>query len=240
MDVGQGLAVAVETSNHVLVFDAGPAWSGGGTAAQFSLLPLLRARGLRAVDRLVLSHDDQDHAGGAKRLQTALRVRRVMRSGDCRRGDSWRWDRVEFLVLHPAPGFPGSDNDRSCAILAAGRGGRALLLGDPESAAEAELHRQAIAADVVLLPHHGSRSSSGAALVAAVSARYGIASAGFGNRWGMPHREVVARWRAAGTTVFSTAQEGAVRARFPPGAGPIEIHTARRDEPRWWRAKPAG
>jgi competence protein ComEC len=91
-----------------------------------------------------------------------------------------------------------------------------------------------------LLPHHGSRSSSGAALVAAVSARYGIASAGFGNRWGMPDQGVIARWRGAGTTVFATAELGAVRATFPNGRGPIEIESARRDFPRWWRSEPAG
>jgi competence protein ComEC len=120
-----------------------------------------------------------------------------------------------------------------------GHGGRALLLADPEAAAEAELLTQSPAADVVLLPHHGSRSSSGAALIAAVSARYGIASAGFGNRWGMPDSGVVARWRGAGTTVFATAEQGAVRAKFPARPGPIEIDLARRDTRRWWRSAPA-
>jgi len=248
IDVGQGLAVVVETANRVLVFDTGPAWPGSGAAAQVSLLPFLRARGIRAVDRLVVSHDDKDHAGGAERLQSSLAVRRIQAGpgeravgyDTCRRGNSWQWDRVAFRVLHPPAGFEGSDNDRSCAILVSGPGGRALLLADPEAAAEAELLTQSLAADVVLLPHHGSRSSSGAALVAAVSARYGIASAAFGNRWGMPDSGVVARWRGAGTTVFATAELGAVRARFPIRPGPIEIDTARREVPRWWRSAPAG
>jgi competence protein ComEC len=248
LDVGQGLAVVVETADHVLVFDTGPAWPGGSSAAAVSLLPYLRARGVRAVDRLVLSHDDQDHTGGAARLMAGLPVRSSLAApgmrgavaGSCRRGDAWRWDGVEFRVLHPPAGFAGSDNDHSCAILVAGRGGRALLLADPEPAAEAELLTQPISADLVLLPHHGSRSSSGAALVAAVAARHGIASAGFGNRWGMPDPGVVARWRGVGTTVLATATHGAVRARFPPAAGPVEIDSARRAAPRWWRAGPAG
>jgi competence protein ComEC len=247
IDVGQGLAVVIETANRALVFDTGPAWPASGTAAQVSLLPYLRARGIRAVDRLVVSHDDKDHAGGAERLQSLLAVPRMpgrpgeRAEGDetCRRGDSWQWDRVAFRVLHPPAGFEGSDNDRSCAILVSGSGGRALLLADPEAAAEAELVTQALSADVVLLPHHGSRSSSGAALVAAVSARYGIASAGFGNRWGMPDSGVVARWRGAGTTVFATAEQGAVRAKFAIQPGAIEIDLARRDVPRWWRSAPA-
>jgi len=248
IDVGQGLAVVVETATRVLVFDTGPAWPGSGAAAQVSLLPYLRARGIRAIDRLVVSHDDMDHAGGVERLQSSLAVRlievgpgeRAAGEATCRRGDSWQWDRVEFRVLHPPAGFAGSDNDSSCAILVSGPGGRALLLADPEAAAEAELLEQSLAADVVLLPHHGSRSSSGAALVTAVSARYGIASAGFGNRWGMPDSGVVERWRGSGTTVFVTAEHGAVRATFPMRPGPIEIDSARRDFPRWWRSAPAG
>jgi len=248
IDVGQGLSVVVETASHVLVFDTGPAWPGSGAAAQVSLLPFLRARGIRSVDRLVVSHDDRDHSGGVERLRSSLPVRRIQ-SGPgeralgfdtCRYGDAWQWDRVAFRVLHPPAGFEGGDNDGSCAILVSGPGGSALLLADPEAVAEEMLLRQPVAADLVLLPHHGSRSSSGAALVAAVSARYGIASAGFGNRWGMPDRGVVARWRAAGTTVFATAERGAVRAAFPIRPGRIEIESARRDHPRWWRSEPAG
>lgn len=247
IDVGQGLAAVVETAEHTLVFDTGPAWAGGSAAAQFSLLPYLRARGVRIVDRLVLSHGDKDHTGGSERLRAAMPVQRILQApgGDavsgkgCRRGDGWHWDGVEFRILHPPEGFSGADNDLSCAILVSGPGGRALLLADPESAAEALLATQDVAADLVLLPHHGSRSSSGAALVSAVGARYGIASAGFGNRWGMPDVGVVARWRAAGATVLSTAAEGAVRVQFPAGAGPIDITAARRAAPRWWRQRPA-
>jgi len=243
LDVGQGLSVVVETRRHTLVFDTGPAWPGGGAAAQVTLLPYLRSRGVRAIDRLVVCHEDMDHAGGVDALRAALPVRRataaaadaVSRGDACRRGDAWRWDGVTFRVVHPPEGFAGSDNDRSCAILVSGPGGRALLLADPESGGEEELLTQEIAADVVLLPHHGSRSSSQAALVAAVAARYGIASAGFGNRWGMPDPAVVARWRSAGTTVLATAEEGAVLARFPPRPGAVEISSVRRGARRWWR-----
>jgi competence protein ComEC len=246
LDVGQGLAVVVETARHVLVFDAGPAWQGGGTAARVAVLPYLRARGIRAIDRLVLSHDDRDHAGGAEALRAGVRVARTMTAPDsrlagddaCRRGVGWRWDGVAFRVLHPPAGFAGSDNDRACAIAVSGPGGTALLLADPEAAAEAELRSQGIAADVVLLPHHGSRSSSSSALVAAISPRVGIASAGYGNRWGMPVADVVARWRDAGSAVLTTAEEGAIRARFPPEPGTVDIETERRRAPHWWRSRP--
>lgn len=244
IDVGQGLAAVVETAGHALVFDTGPAWRGGTVAARVSLLPYLRAQGIRRIDRLVVSHDDQDHAGGAALLSGALDVARVMApagssagAGEaCTAGGGWRWDGVEFRVLHPPAGFDGSDNDRSCAITVAGAGGTALLLADPESAAESLLAGRAVAADVVLVPHHGSAGSSSQALVAAVSAQLAVASAGYGNRWGMPRADVVARWRAAGTTVLDTAEQGAVQVRFAARPGRIDVASERRDRPRWWRA----
>ena len=246
IDVGQGLAAVVETAGHVLVFDTGPRWRGGTVAARVSLLPYLRARGIRRIDRLVLSHDDQDHAGGAALVAGATEIARTLAPpgsrfagvGQCVAGSAWEWDGIAFRVLHPDQAFEGSDNDRSCALRVSGPGGSALLLADPEAAAESELVRQAIAADVVLVPHHGSATSSSPALIDAVSARVGIASAGFGNRWRMPRADVVARWRAAGTTVISTAEQGAVRIRIPSTGGPIAIATERRDNRRWWRARP--
>ena len=246
IDVGQGLAAVVETAGHALVFDTGPRWRGGTVAARVSLLPYLRARGIRRIDRLVVSHDDQDHAGGVPLVAGAMNVERIMAppgslagAGEtCEAGAGWRWDGVEFRVLHPPAGFEGSDNDRSCALGVTGPGGSVLLLADPEAAAESLLVGRPIAADVVLIPHHGSASSSSPALISAVSARLGIASSGFGNRWGMPRADVVARWRAAGTTVLNTAEQGAVRVRIPSGPGPIAVETERRDRPHWWRARP--
>jgi competence protein ComEC len=243
IDVGQGLAVVVETAHRVLVFDTGPHWRSGGEAARVSLLPYLRSRGIRRIDLLVVSHDDQDHAGGAELIRRSLRVSETMQApgslsaagAACTRGRAWQWDGISFRVLHPPVAFHGSDNDRSCALSIAGPGGTALLLADPEAAAEAELGSQSLDADVVLLPHHGSRSSSSPELITSISARYGIASAGFGNRWGMPDRDVVARWRAAGTTVLVTADEGAIRARFSMEPDSVKIETERRKSRRWWR-----
>lgn len=239
LDVGQGLAAVVETGRRVLVFDTGPAWRGGGAAARVSLIPYLRARGIRRIDRLVVSHPDQDHAGGAASVAAAFAVGATVTS--CRSGDAWTWDLLRFEVLHPPAGSTGSDNDRSCAIRVAGSGGTALLLADPESAAEDAMRLHALAADAVLLPHHGSRTSSSPELIAAVGARIGIVSAGFGNRWNLPSPEVVARWRSAGTTVITTAEAGAVAIRFSgrPG-GAISVAAERRENPRWWRRPASG
>jgi competence protein ComEC len=243
VDVGQGLSVVVETARHVLVFDTGARWQGGGTAARVSLVPYLRARGIRRIDLLVVSHDDQDHAGGVAVLRQSFRVAQTMAQAEsklaadrvCRQGDGWRWDGISFRVLHPPPGADGSENDLSCTLAVSGPGGSALLLADIEAAGESMLLAMPITADVVLLPHHGSRSSSTPELVAAVSARLGIASAGFGNRWGMPAPAVVARWRAAGTTVLGTAESGAILVRFPDHPDAIEVGTARSGAGHWWR-----
>ena len=248
VDVGQGLAVIVETAEHVLVFDTGPRWRGGGTAARVSVVPLLRAHGIRSIDRLVVSHDDEDHAGGREMLEHDFVVGRVMaapgsrfrQAETCAAGTAWRWDGIAFQVVHPPAGFEGSDNDRSCALRVEVRGGSALVLADLESAAEDALAGKRIAADVVLLPHHGSRSSSSDALVSAVHARLGIASAGFGNRWGMPDAAVVARWRAAGVTVLDTATDGAITVRFPPRPEGLVVESERQSRPHWWRAGRSG
>jgi competence protein ComEC len=234
VDVGQGLSAVVETSRHVLVFDAGARWRGGTVAARVSLLPYLRSRGLRRIDKLVLSHDDADHTGGAELIRRALTVDSLPA---CVAGAAWQWDGVSFQVLHPPPDFTGNDNDSSCALRIAGAGGTALLLADPGAAAEAMLVAQPVAADVVLVPHHGSATSSSPSLVDAVSARVGIVSSGFGNRWGHPRADVVARWRSAGTTVLGTARDGAVRAHFPCCGGALAVEAERRDRPRWWRAR---
>jgi competence protein ComEC len=244
LDVGQGLACVVQTRDHVLVFDTGPRWRSGTAAARVSLLPWLRARGIRRIDKLVLSHDDSDHTGGTAALRDAFpvgdilagpRVAASAHSTSCRRGDRWRWDGIDFRVLHPAKETSGSDNDNSCVLHVAGAGGSALLLADPEVDAEQELLSQPLAADVVLVPHHGSRTSSGSQFVAAIGARFGIVSAGFGNRWNLPDAAVVARWRAAGTAVLTTARAGAITVNFAPVPGGIEIHEQRRESRRWWR-----
>lgn len=244
LDVGQGLATVVQTHEHVLVFDSGPRWRNGPAAARVSLLPWLHSRGIRRIDRLVLSHDDTDHTGGAMLLRDAFPITELIAgpgvkaagpAATCRRGDSWRWDGIRFEVLHPSGRAHASDNDSSCALRIAGIGGSTLLLADPEADAEEELLLQPLAADVVLIPHHGSRTSSGPRLIAAVDARLGIVSAGFGNRWKLPDARVIARWRAAGVTVLNTADVGAVTVKFAAIPGQMEIQAYRLDSPRWWR-----
>jgi competence protein ComEC len=247
LDVGQGTALIVRTAAHTLVYDAGPRYSERFDAGRALLAPALYSLGSTRVDRLVLSHADADHAGGAAGLMATLPVDAVL-SGEavagvaaerCRRGVHWTWDEVRFEVLHPPSVAPRSGNDSSCVLRITAAGVRVLLAGDVEAIAEQALLRTApgdLAAEVLLVPHHGSRSSSGAAFIDAVHPRIALVSAGYRNRFGHPHPEVVARYRARGVAPHETAREGAIRVTIDAAGniGPVEGWRAR--ERRFWYA----
>lgn len=245
LDVGQGLAAVVRTREHALVFDTGPAWPGGDSGST-NLVPFLRAIGVRQIDMLVVSHPDLDHRGGVPGLLAGRRVRRSvgglyqgmpMRAGDrCRAGQAWRWDGVSFRFVHPGPVAVDGDNDSSCVLRISSAGGTtALLTGDIEARAEGRLlaRREALRAQVVVAPHHGSRSSSTAAFVAAVAADWVIYPAGFGNRWGFPHADVRERWGPARARM--TGIEGAVEVTLPASAGAVQLRGWRCVDRRYWR-----
>lgn len=242
LDVGQGLAVVVETSTHTLLFDTGPAWHNGGNAAESVLLPFLAARGTRRVDRLLVSHADLDHAGGVATVLAGVAVGEV-RAGEplagiptspCRNGQWWTWDEVHFRVLHPPAGKGLAGNDASCVLLVEA-GHRVLLTGDIEATAEAGVLARGLApVDVVLVPHHGSTTSSTPAFVAATRPALAVASAGFANRWSQPRPEIVERWRESGARVLTTADSGAVSLRLCGDAASVSVRQHRRDRRRIW------
>jgi competence protein ComEC len=138
--------------------------------------------------------------------------------------------------MHPGQGEPWGENDGSCVLLVSSRTARALLVADIEHDAEAELAAAQIRADVVLVPHHGSRSSSTPEFVAATHATIAIVSAGFGNRWGLPRPDVSARWRGAGARLITTADAGAITAAAAPGQDEMTVTAFRDRHRRWWRS----
>ena len=226
LDVGQGLAVFVATREHGLLFDTGPVARSGRAAAEFSVVPYLAQRGVQRLDRLVLSHGDRDHVGGEPAVRAAFNVVREMTGGQergrvnepCVAGESWSWDGVQFEFLHPPPlpeAMARKENDASCVLAVSGLGGAALLTGDIEGGAEGELLRRGLLerTDIVVIPHHGSRSSSGVEMVARLAPRWAVVSAGYDNRWHFPRPEVVERWQAAGARVLTTAASGAISFR---------------------------
>jgi competence protein ComEC len=243
LDVGQGLSVLVETRAHRLLFDAGPAFRSGFDSGEDIVLPTLAANGRRGLDMLIVSHADNDHAGGAPAVAAAFPGAVVLHGPDvlaprgdmCEQGQTWRWDGVEFSVLHPPAGFMPLGNESSCVLKVTAAGGSLLIAGDIERRGEAALLEAAPGAtDVVVVPHHGSATSSSAALVATLAARHAVVSAGFANRWGFPKTAVTARWRANGAGVVVTADAGAVSVDLGPGG--VAIATERDVRHRYWQA----
>ncbi len=240
LEVGHGLALWVRTHRHVLVFDTGPAWADGFDAGRSVLVPALRARGITRVDRLVISHEHNDHYGGAAALIDALPVARIDAggtyareldaAGPCTAGERWAWDGVRFEYLHP-PGTHWTGNDGSCVLSIRGDGVSALLTGDIEARGEARLVAGGLLEphDVVQVPHHGSATSSAPAFIAATAPAVAVAGTGWANRWGLPDPAVVARWHASGATFVHTAEAGAVEIALVPGA---EVSVSRR-----WRER---
>jgi competence protein ComEC len=241
LDVGQGLAVVVRTAHHTLLYDAGPAFEDGFDAGASVVAPYLLRHGVRAIDLLLLSHGDNDHAGGVTAVRERIAVRRELGTRGhepCRAGQAWDWDGVRFELLHPA-GAQWDGNDASCVLRIEGSYA-ALLPGDIEAGAEGALTAaRALRADVLLAPHHGSRTSSSEAFVAAVAPRIVVHSAGWRHHFRHPRPEVVARYAQAGARQYVTGRGGTISVWRDGASGRIEVREHRREAARWWNA-PAG
>ncbi len=254
-DIGQGTAVLLRTRHHLLVYDAGPRYAPDNDAAQRVLLPLLRARGERHIDLLLLSHRDTDHVGGAASLLQGLPVRALLSSlpdghpllsrgvpqRRCAAGQRWQWDGVQFELLHPLPADyrpAAAPNTLSCVLRVQARGGASVLLsGDIEAAQEAALVARAgsaLRSQLLLVPHHGSRTSSSAAFIAAVAPGTALVQAGYRNRFGHPAEEVQARYRAFGVELLRSDGCGAF-SRDAAGATRCEREAAA----RYWHHRAA-
>ncbi|HVC15926.1 MAG TPA: DNA internalization-related competence protein ComEC/Rec2, partial [Rhodanobacter sp.] len=247
LDVGQGLSVLLRTRDHALVYDAGARYPSGFDLGAAVVVPSLHALGIARVDMLMISHDDNDHAGGAKAVADAFpqaqryageASRMTMPMRQCLAGQSWQWDGVQFRVLSPLVGQAvGKGNDHSCVLLVEGRGGRLLLTGDMSMKVEL----QVVAAlgpglpPVLLVPHHGSKSSSSMFFISAVHAPLAVVSAGWHNRFGHPRASVLARYAAAHVPVVNTAVLGAIPLDFPADAPALREPGWRLREPRYWR-----
>ncbi len=251
-DVGQGMALLVETQRHRLLYDTGPQYSPGSDAATRVILPYLKARGIARLDALVVSHSDTDHAGGALSLLEAVPVSWTLSSLSpghpvrgaapghvrCRAGQHWEWDGVRFEVLHPAPASyddPGlKANARSCTLRISAGERSMLLAADIEAAQEAELvraSRDKLRSQVLLAPHHGSGTSSSPAFLEAVRPEVGVFQVGHRNRYRHPKREVYERYGVSGVRRLRTDESGAITLDF---GGGLVVREYRREHARYW------
>ena len=242
MDVGQGTALLLQTAGHNLLYDTGASWP-GGSMADFAVLPLLQHLAVRDLDKLVISHYHNDHDGGLERIKAALPVKQWLGPSNrdqlepdqyCRAGQSWQWDGIDFTLLHPEAieGYR-LENDRSCVLKLKVAGRTVLIPGDVERQGEFAMlnyaRQQGVLqqVDVLLAPHHGSRSSSTLVLTERAEKAVVIVSAGYLNRFGHPHRQVLRRYTERRTRLFNTAMHGMVSV-FIDNKGNIHTESYRR------------
>lgn len=226
LDVGQGLSAVIQTQHHTLVFDTGPAFGEFDTGSAV-VVPFLRYHGVQQLDMLMISHADNDHIGGADAVLAAYPAKQILSSDPdkltgskpCLQGQSWQWDYVQFEIFHPAVNQSGTRNDLSCVLKITSPYGSILLTGDIERRAEIELVRkyaQQLSADIIVAPHHGSRSSSSAAFIQHVSPRFVLFASGYQNRYNFPAAEVVARYHKMGSQTHQTSTQGALQIKLDP------------------------
>jgi len=251
-DVGQGMALLVETERHRLLYDTGPQYAATQNGATRVLLPYLRARGIHRLDGLVVSHSDIDHAGGALTLLDALQVdwmassltsghpavRKAPSHRRCVAGQAWHWDGIVFEMLQPT-GASYDDaalkaNARSCTLRISANGRAILLAADIEAAQEAELLQALpgkLRADVLLAPHHGSGTSSTPAFLAAVAPSIGVFQVGHRNRYKHPQKKVYERYGELGIRRLRTDASGALVFDF---GQEVTVRAYRDDQARYW------
>ena len=262
LDVGQGLSVVLRTREHALVYDTGARYPSGFDLGESTVLPSMHALGINQLDVLMISHGDNDHAGGAEAVANAFPnasryagepVRMKIPMQQCMAGQAWQWDGVSFRVLNPAADKftvrlsakddaiadqkAKKNNDRSCVLLIEGHGGRLLLTGDISMKAESQV---ITALDpgtplVMLVPHHGSSSSSSTTFITAIKPAFALVSAGWRNRFRHPRPDTLARYAAAHVAVFNTAEQGAMPVNFPADGEPERRQGWRQRDPRYWR-----
>jgi competence protein ComEC len=277
LDVGQGLAVTIQTKNHVLLYDAGPRYSAQSDAGGRIVVPFLRGAGVKKLDGFIVSHDDIDHSGGAASVLTQLPVTWLMSSFEpieittkksirCIAGQTWLWDKVKFEVLYPdLASYQNTnlkDNNRSCVLKVTSQFGSILLTGDIEKEAENVLLNADISdvigddalqansyaaagdaissraesqlkSDVLIAPHHGSKTSSTREFVQAVGAQHSIFTVGYLNRFKHPKPLIEKRFEESGAYTYRSDYQGALTIDFSRQKN-IRINALRQSQPRYW------
>lgn len=246
LDVGQGLSVVVQTAGHTLVYDTGARLSARFDAGRAVVVPFLRHAGVTRVDTLIVSHGDNDHIGGSASLLATMPVTRVLSSvperlanaEGCRNGQTWEWDRVRFVILHPEPDSRLAGNNRSCVLRVESRFGKVLLPGDIAAKAERDLMLRAegqLHADILVVPHHGSKTSSTETFLDTVRPRVALLPVGYRNRYHHPHPMVVARYRERGIALEDSATAGAITAEI--GNQGLQLSRYRETQRRYWQGE---
>ncbi|MEO8441695.1 MAG: DNA internalization-related competence protein ComEC/Rec2 [Betaproteobacteria bacterium] len=255
LDVGQGLAVVAQTRHHSLLYDAGPAYGPQIDSGNRIIVPYLRASGVRALSGMIITHADNDHSGGANSVLQAMAPQWLLTSlaadhpaialaasaTRCEAGAQWRWDGVDFELLHPARENYAREkyrgNDRSCVLKITAGAASVLLAADIEQKSEREMLASVatrLPAQILLVPHHGSRTSSSPEFVTMVNPDIALVAAGFRNRFGHPKDDVLDRYRALGSRIYRTDLDGALLVEI--GGEAVKVQRYRAVYRRYWHA----
>lgn len=223
MDIGHGLAVVIRQEQRVLLYDTGAAWNDSSIAEQV-LTPYLVKYGVKEVDWLAISHFDNDHAGGFGHLSQRWSPNDIMTSQvntgniTCVQGKSWQWGRLSINALWPPARVARAFNPHSCVLkIAESQSGFSLLLtGDVEAIAEWLLIRgeASLDAEIMTVPHHGSRTSSLPDFIKAVNPQIALVSTAKDGRWDLPNKQVVERYQQQGARLLDTGSHGQITVKF--------------------------
>ena len=221
LDVGQGLAVVVRTSKHILIYDTGVKFYHGTDMGKLVIIPYLKTLGIKQLDAVVISHPDLDHRGGLASVQAEYRVKTLLvdnpavyqNAQACHEQSDWTWDGVTFKFFPIKGDFKGKNN-RSCVLQVSTKNGQVLLTGDIEKPAEDYLvktYSKRLASEFLVIPHHGSKTSSSAEFLEYVMPQYALLSYGFDNRYFFPHAKPMNEYIKRQIPVYSTVSCGLIR-----------------------------
>lgn len=245
LDVGQGLAVIMQVQQQVLVYDLGPSYPNGYSSALRIVSPYLQRQGLLQIERLVISHWDQDHAGGLDEFMAQMPVQSLVAPFsaqrhdylDCQQVEPWSWQGVQFRFLTlPDINDTLTKNNRSCVLQIKLSNHSVLLTGDIELAQElayVRAYHHALQSDILLVPHHGSQTSSSYAFLNYTEPRYSVASTGFLNHFNFPNDAVVQKYQFFNSLWYNTAVDGAVEFQFKPEGLAVLRH--RQQQLAWYQ-----
>lgn len=248
LDVGQGLASVVRTQHHVLIYDTGPRLSASYDAGKMVLLPFLQTIGVNKVNLMMISHGDNDHSGGAKIILKQIKVDKVLSSipkkflpkivNFCKEKIHWEWDGVNFEILYPPSKLPYLGNNSSCVLKISNNLNSILLVGDIEKTAEKYLvdtKQKTLQSTILIVPHHGSKTSSSIEFLNYVQPIYALFPTGFHNRFKFPHKVVLNRYHRLGSKIYDTAIDGAITLKLNALSNIIQSETYYEKNHHFWQ-----
>ncbi|MEH6444728.1 MAG: DNA internalization-related competence protein ComEC/Rec2 [Oceanospirillaceae bacterium] len=248
IDVGQGLAVLIETHSHALLYDTGAAFDSGFNYFDAVIKPLLAKREIKQLDLLVISHTDNDHSGGLEAAQSYLRIKRLdselagngsIANAVCESGKKWQWQGVSFYYRQPDVTKEAKTNNKSCVLEIASEHCKVLIMGDAQKSIESRLlasedrETEEAIDKVLIVGHHGSNTSTHAALLAAEQFNSALVSSGYRNRYNHPHGKVLQRLKLAGMAVYRTDLQGSLEVRST--AEGCEVSSFLQNKRRYWQ-----